>query len=108
MAKKKVTSADVKRLVKEAHKLDPMKPIPANTAKKMDSIIDQLAAAEKASQAKGKSISKMTNAELRASKAALENKKALANARLAAKNNAIVGKIRGGAGMGGMFGVMNR
>jgi len=48
-AKKKITSADVKRLVKEAHKLDPMKPIPASTSKKMDSIIDQLA-----KQAKGR------------------------------------------------------
>ena len=48
-AKKKISTADLKKLVKEAHKLDPMKPIPASTSRKMDSIIDQLA-----KQAKGR------------------------------------------------------
>jgi hypothetical protein len=41
-AKKKISTADLKRLVKEAHKLDPLKPIPKSTQKKMDATIDAL------------------------------------------------------------------
>ena len=103
-AKKKITTAELKKLLKETYKLNPLEPIPASTAKKMDSIIDKLAAAEKASQAKNKPLSKMTPAEIKANKAVLENKKALANAKLKAKNKAVVNKIRGGRGMGGMGG----
>jgi len=113
VAKKKISTADLKKLFKEAHKLDPMKPVPKNVANRMDATIAKLAAAEKAAQAKSKPLSQMTDAEIRANKAKLENKKALESAKLAAKNKAIVGKIRGGglrggAGVGGMFGVKNR
>jgi uncharacterized membrane protein len=51
-AKKKISTADLKKLLKEAHKLDPMKPIPKNVSARMDATIAKLAAAEKASQKK--------------------------------------------------------
>jgi hypothetical protein len=51
-AKKRISSAELMKLVKEAHKLDPMKPIPKNVAKRMDATIARLAAAEKAAQSK--------------------------------------------------------
>ena len=41
-AKKKISNSDLKKLVKEAHKLDPLKPIPASTQKRMDATIDAL------------------------------------------------------------------
>jgi alanyl-tRNA synthetase len=107
-AKKKISTADLKKLFKEAHKLDPMKPVPKNVANRMDATIAKLAAAEKAAQAKSKPLSQMTNAELRASAAVLKNKKALADAKLAAKNKKIVSNIRAsrggrGGGAGGAF-----
>ena len=53
---------------------------------------------------KPKPLSKMTPAEIKASKAVLKNKEALAKEKLKAKNTAIVNKVkstRGGAGMRG-------
>ena len=101
-AKKKISTADLKKLFKEAHKLDPMKPVPKNVANRMDATIAKLAAAENAAN---KPLSKMSDAEIRANKARLKNKKALENAKLAAKNKAIVKNIRGGgAGLIGGIG----
>ena len=97
-AKKKISTADLKKLFKEAYKLDPMKPVPKNVANRMDATIAKLAAAEKTAQAKSKPLSKMTDAEIRANKAKLENKKALESAKLKAKNKAIVSSIRAGRG----------
>jgi hypothetical protein len=46
-AKKKISTADLKKLFKEAHKLDPMKPVPKAVAKRMDKTIAELAAGKK-------------------------------------------------------------
>jgi phage gpG-like protein len=71
MAKKKITAADLKKLVKEAHKLDPSKPIPKSVASRMDKTIAELASGKKPTYKPS-------------------------------------GGLRGGAGIGGMFGVKNR
>ena len=46
-AKKKISTADLKKLFKEAHKLDPMKPVPKDVAARMDKTIAELAAGKK-------------------------------------------------------------
>jgi hypothetical protein len=51
-AKKKISSADLKKLVKEAYKLDPQKPMPKAVAARMDDVINKLAAQEKANRSK--------------------------------------------------------
>jgi|688.fasta_scaffold1366156_1 hypothetical protein len=48
-AKKKISSADLKKLYKELHKADPMKPVPKAVAKRMDKTIAELAAGKKPS-----------------------------------------------------------
>lgn len=108
MAKKKISTSDLKKLFKEAHKLDPMKPVPKSVANRMDATIARLAAEERASN---KPLSKMSNAEIKARKAVLKNKAALSKNKLVSKNKATVNKIRGlmsgrgggggGAGLGG-------
>jgi len=55
-AKKKISTADLKKLFKEAHKLNPMEPVPKNVAARMDATIAKLAAAEKAAQKKTTTI----------------------------------------------------
>ena len=57
-----------------------------------------------ARKANKKSLSKMTPAEIKASQAVLKNKKAMETKKLQNKNNAIVGKIKGGSGMRGGLG----
>lgn len=48
-AKKNISTADLKKLFKEAHKLDPMKPIPKSVANRMDKTIAELASGKKPS-----------------------------------------------------------
>jgi hypothetical protein len=48
-AKKKLSAADLKKLYKELHKADPLKPIPKNVASRMDKTIAELAAGKKPS-----------------------------------------------------------
>jgi hypothetical protein len=63
MAKKKtISTADLKKLVKEAYKLDPQKPMPKAVATRMDDVINKLAAQEKASR--GQSGSQKMNAKV--------------------------------------------
>jgi tRNA U54 and U55 pseudouridine synthase Pus10 len=54
-----------------------------------------------ARKANSKALSKMTPAEVRASKAVLENKKAMATKKLQNKNTAIANKIKGRGGIRG-------
>jgi len=60
--------------------------------------------ANDANKKNGKSLSKMTPAELKASQAVLKNKKAMETKKLQNKNTAIVKKIKGGSGMRGGLG----
>ena len=46
-AKKKISTADLKKLMKELHKADPMKPVPKAVSKRMDKTIAELAAGKK-------------------------------------------------------------
>ena len=54
-----------------------------------------------ARKSNSKSLSKMTPAEIKASKAVLKNKEAMATKKLQNKNTAIANKIKGGGGMRG-------
>jgi uncharacterized membrane protein len=55
---------------------------------------------------KPKPLSKMTPAEIKASKAVLKNKEALAKEKLKKKNTAIANKVKGLRGGGGLRGGM--
>jgi CTP synthase (UTP-ammonia lyase) len=57
-----------------------------------------------ARKSNSKALSKMTPAEIKASKAVLKNKEAMATKKLQNKNTAIVKKIKGGSGMRGGLG----
>jgi hypothetical protein len=57
-----------------------------------------------ARKANSKALSKMTPAEIKASKALLKNKEAMATKKLQNKNTAIANKIKGGSGMRGPLG----
>jgi hypothetical protein len=41
-AKKKISTADLKKLFKEAYKLDPMKPVPKDVSARMDALLQNL------------------------------------------------------------------
>jgi hypothetical protein len=64
MAEKKPTAADLKKLVQQVYKLDPMKPMPKTVKSRMDKVIDNLAAQEKTNLKKLKTEQTVKNVKV--------------------------------------------
>jgi hypothetical protein len=84
-----MSDAELKKIFQQLSALDK---VPKGTAKRMDATIAKLAAAEKAAQ-------KKTKNKAPAKKAPVVKPRTTGTAK---------GGMRGGAGLGGMFGVKNR